>query len=46
MEKDLEELVARTAARLGERPDQTRRAVEIAVLSRGMAAIRKDEGGR
>jgi hypothetical protein len=46
MEKDLEELVERTARRLGERPEQTRRAVEIAVLSRGMAAIRKDEGGR
>jgi hypothetical protein len=40
---DLEELVERTAARLGERPEQTRRAVELAVLARGIAAVRKDE---
>ena len=42
----LDELVERVSRRTGERPKDVRRGLEIAVLSRGVALLRGEEGMR
>lgn len=42
LERRLRETVARWAATLGESPERCRRAVEIAVLKRGIEALEKE----
>lgn len=41
---ELEQLVEDTSRRNGEPPDRVRRAVEIAVLKRGIESLRKEVG--
>lgn len=42
LESRLREAVARCAASLGESPENCRRAVEIAILQRGIEALEKE----
>lgn len=46
LERDFEVLVAEVATTLGEPPARARRAVEIAVLAKGIAAVRRENGKR
>jgi len=43
---ELDALVARVAEALGQTPERTRRAVEIAVLQRGLAELGREYGAR
>jgi hypothetical protein len=43
---DFDEMVDLVARRTGERADDVRRGVEQAVLARGLASLRSDEGWR
>lgn len=40
----LDQLVEQTSARTGERAEEVRRAVEIAVVTRGIAALQEELG--